>query len=139
MEETLLDKYELNFDATVDLKNRRIGIGIVVRDCNGEAMAAVCTRKDHVFSPFIAECLALKRSIELCKELGFWSVMMEGDAKGVIEAMLAEEKDVFENGQLIKDTKRLFAQGLHWTLGFIHREGNSVTHSLARKSQLMLD
>ncbi|XP_035543600.1 uncharacterized protein LOC118347684 [Juglans regia] len=116
------NKYKLNFDAAIDLTNRMIGIGIVVRDCNGEVMVVICTRKDHVFSPFIVECLALKRFIKLCKELGFWSVMMKGNAKGVIEAVLAEEKHESKNGQLIEDTKRLFAQGLHWTLGFIHRE-----------------
>ncbi|KAF5468935.1 hypothetical protein F2P56_013043 [Juglans regia] len=48
--------YKLNFDVVVDLKNRRIGIGIVIRDSNGEVMVTVCSRKDHVISPFIAEC-----------------------------------------------------------------------------------
>ncbi|KAF5461926.1 hypothetical protein F2P56_017985 [Juglans regia] len=128
--------YKLNFDAAVDLKNRRIGIGIVIRDSNGEVMVTVCSRKDHVISPFIAECQALKRSIDLCKELGFGAVMMEGDAKGMIETVLAKEADESEYGQLIEDTKRAFAQGIHWSLSFIHREGNSVAHSLAKKALL---
>ncbi|XP_035547338.1 uncharacterized protein LOC118348889 [Juglans regia] len=35
------DNCKLNFDAAVDLNNRRIGIGIIVRDCNGDILAAV--------------------------------------------------------------------------------------------------
>ncbi|XP_041025335.1 uncharacterized protein LOC121265715 [Juglans microcarpa x Juglans regia] len=101
---------KLNFDATVDVKNRRIGIGIIIRDCHGDVLVAVCLRKDNLVSPFIAECFALKISIELCLEMGFGSIMMEGDAKVMIEAMLSKELDESVHGQLIEDTKRLLAQ-----------------------------
>ncbi|XP_041009365.1 uncharacterized protein LOC121253418 [Juglans microcarpa x Juglans regia] len=86
--------HKLNFDAVVDLKNKRTGMG------------------KTMWFLLIAECLALQRSIELCLEMGFWTVMLEGDAKGVIEVVLSEELDESEHGQLIENTKRLLAQGI---------------------------
>ncbi|XP_040987872.1 uncharacterized protein LOC121235603 [Juglans microcarpa x Juglans regia] len=99
--------FEDKFTSPNDLINMRIGIGILVRDCHGNVLVVVCLRKDDVVSPFIAECLALKISIEFCLEMGFWSIMMEGDAKGMIEAVLSEELDESVHGQLIDDTNRL--------------------------------
>lgn len=63
--------------------------------------------------------------MELC-------VIFERDAKGVIKAVLSNEMDELENGQMVEDLKRMLLSCLQWSLVFIHREGNVVAHSLAK-------
>ncbi|KAF5468840.1 hypothetical protein F2P56_012956 [Juglans regia] len=79
--------YKLNFDAAFDSEKRLMGIGIVVRSSRGEVLAVVSAPKSHVCSAFSAECYALLRSIKLCQELCLYQVVLEGDAKAVVDSV----------------------------------------------------
>ncbi|KAG6627966.1 hypothetical protein CIPAW_15G166300 [Carya illinoinensis] len=84
---------KLNFDAAVEQREKRVGIGVVMRDFIGEVLLSLSAKIMHVASPFMAECKALDRALELCKELGLYSVWFEGDALQVMERVNREEED----------------------------------------------
>ncbi|KAF5464150.1 hypothetical protein F2P56_014252 [Juglans regia] len=65
---------KVNFDTTLDLKEKRIGAEVVIRDCRGDVLISLCAQLLYVTSHFLAECKAFGRAIELCKELGFYTV-----------------------------------------------------------------
>ncbi|XP_042954577.1 uncharacterized protein LOC122290987 [Carya illinoinensis] len=129
---------KVNFDAALDMVNKKIGLGIIVRNNAGDIMAAVCTPRKLVVSPFLVECHALWRSMEVCRELGFWDIILEGDAKNVIDRVNSATEDESEWGQIITDLKTVLGRCDGWSLNFIHREKNGVAHFLA-KMALNLD
>ncbi|XP_035540209.1 uncharacterized protein LOC118344201 [Juglans regia] len=121
-----------NFDAALDINNQRMRIGIIVRDNNGNVLASMTSQRRYIVSPFLAECNAMWRAMELCKKLGFQEVSFEGDARSVIEAVVDEEVDESGRGQVVEDLKKMLRSCWYWTLTFTHREGNVVAHNLAK-------
>ncbi|XP_042958184.1 uncharacterized protein LOC122293773 [Carya illinoinensis] len=71
---------KVNWDASLNLKERRMGAGIIIRDEQGEALVAVCDQKANVVSPVVAECFVLRMAVELCSELNIHKAIFEGDA-----------------------------------------------------------
>ncbi|XP_041001694.1 uncharacterized protein LOC121247405 [Juglans microcarpa x Juglans regia] len=72
------ESFKANFDAAINEAEQTMGLGVVIRDCNGEMMAVKCANRKCRSSPFITECSAMWEAMELCKELGFWEVWLEG-------------------------------------------------------------
>lgn len=57
---------------------------------------------------------------------------MEGDAKGVISAVMSSEQSSCREGHLIEDIKAA-TLGLHqWKMEFVRRVGNVAAHILAK-------
>lgn len=81
-----------NWDAAVDFNNQKIGIGIIVRDSNGEILACVSTSKSFSSQPILAECLALWQTIEFCDKLGLLTIQLEGDVQAIVNAVKVEEE-----------------------------------------------
>ncbi|XP_041009371.1 uncharacterized protein LOC121253427 [Juglans microcarpa x Juglans regia] len=79
--------FKLNFDPTFVSDENFMGIGIVLRDCRGDAEVVLAAPRRYVNSMFQTECYALLRGLQLCHELGFHHVIFEGDAKHVIDSI----------------------------------------------------
>lgn len=69
---------------TVDKNNKTMGIGVIVRDNNGEVLATFSAPKAHIIDPVIAKASAALRAITLLRELCFYKVIMEGNALQII-------------------------------------------------------
>ncbi|KAF5474737.1 hypothetical protein F2P56_006608 [Juglans regia] len=123
---------KVNFDTALDLRKKLMGAGVVIRDWRGDVLVSLCAQFKHVSSPFIAECKALGRAVELCKELGFYNVWFEGDAKRVVDGVNKEEEDESWEGQAVGDLQKELRGCRGWKLTFTHRECNEVAHCLAK-------
>lgn len=128
------DYVKVNWNASLDLKRKRMGMGIVIRDEKGEALVAACDQKKHVQDPLVAECHALWKALELCNELNFQKVMLEGDAKNIVSAVNSEEEDLSCVGFIVDDIRSVFRNRPNWSLHFAHRERNIVAHTLAKEA-----
>ncbi|XP_042969542.1 uncharacterized protein LOC122302385 [Carya illinoinensis] len=80
-----------------------MGIGIVLRDGRGDIEVVLAAPKAHVPSAFHAECYALLRAMQLCRELGFSHMVFEGDAKQVIDCVTSKCSNCSWKGQLVED------------------------------------
>jgi hypothetical protein len=60
--------YKVNWDAVVDKKNGRIGLGIVVCDHESVVLAACNTIKNVMVESVIDEAWAAFYAVELCRE-----------------------------------------------------------------------
>jgi len=74
----------VNWDASLLVKERHIGIGIVARDEHGNFLGARAITKKVVTTPNVAEAMAALEAILFCKQAGFFNVLLEGDAKQVV-------------------------------------------------------
>jgi hypothetical protein len=68
----------------LDKDNRKMGIGAVIRDVEGEVLATLSALKDFITDPVIAEVTATCCAALFCWELGYQRVELEVDALQVV-------------------------------------------------------
>ncbi|XP_041009471.1 probable inactive receptor kinase At5g53320 [Juglans microcarpa x Juglans regia] len=95
-------------------------------------MAAFSEPQKMKAKAVIVEAIALIRTIEVCREMGFNKVVFEGDALIVINAVKEDVACWAWYGQVVEDVKSSLKELLHWEIQFVRREGNMIAHSLAK-------
>ncbi|KAK9994865.1 hypothetical protein SO802_024568 [Lithocarpus litseifolius] len=79
--------YKVNFDAAVFAEEEASGVGVVVRNDKGEAMASLSAKGPPVQDSKEAEALACRRAMEFMVEAGFMDVVLEGENSTVLKAI----------------------------------------------------
>lgn len=90
----LPSKIKVNWDAAVNKKHGRRGVGIVTRDSKGFILATRSTTQRIVLEPIVAEALAALHAVILSKEIGFSDIILEGDALQIIQEINSERPNL---------------------------------------------
>ncbi|WOH11565.1 hypothetical protein DCAR_0831054 [Daucus carota subsp. sativus] len=128
------DWVKINLDAAIFADIKKIGIGGVIRDANGNFVKAVCKQLDGLWSPREAEALSLKEILSWTKQHGFTRCVFETDSKLLVDACNGSSGRsyfhiiVSECVDLIKHFENVLVR-------FVHRSANEVAHMLARASR----
>ncbi|XP_042984282.1 uncharacterized protein LOC122313374 [Carya illinoinensis] len=123
---------KVNWDAAYELKNKKMGLGVVIRDGEGEVLVSLCKPSSYSVSAAVAEAEALWRAMLLCIELNFGEVVFEGDALGIIQVACSTEEIWEWYGQRLEDIRGLLKRRPLWTVIHTYREGNIVADFLAK-------
>ena len=112
------------------------GIGVVIRNCKGEIMAALSEKIQKPQSVVALEMLAARRAVLFACECGIQQSSFEGDSEFVINSLRHGGLLHSSVGHLLKDT--MFDASSLWSFSFSHvcRQGNSVAHALAQRARL---
>jgi len=100
-----------------------MGVGVIARDYSGHVKAALCSTLPFVLDPIVAKSLRARRALEFGRCLGFSSIVLEGDAKGVIMGLGSSEDcgGSHEGRMLLKSF-------CSWSINHVRREGNMAAH-----------
>ncbi|XP_042974604.1 uncharacterized protein LOC122306236 [Carya illinoinensis] len=128
---------KVNWDASMDLKGKRMGIGIMIRDEQGETMVTVCDQKPNMVEAAVAESLALRKAAEICSELNIQRAIFEGNAKVVILVVNGDEDACFNFSPIVEDIRFYLSNRPNWSIQFVPKANNMVAHSLAKKAIVM--
>jgi hypothetical protein len=79
------DFVKLNWDASLDSKGCRMGMGIVARNHAGSVLATYCDTRPHIRDPTSVEALAMWQTVEFCVKMGWGKIILEGDALEIIQ------------------------------------------------------
>jgi ribonuclease HI len=120
-----------NWDASIDSKRGRVGVGVVVRDHLGRFWASKCMVREGFLDPMSAEAMGATLAAQFCQELGMEQIKLEGDAKLVIDAVQSRRQDDSNKGHLIADILLVLGTFQQWEMIHVRREGNNVAHRLA--------
>ena len=123
----------MNFDRVVFSQDGLAGIGIIIRNEQGLVMAALSQQIPLPTSVEMVEVLAARRALVFSKELGFDRVIVEGDSANTITSINGGHMDHLALGHVLLDIKSLLSCFSHISVKHITREGNCVTHKLARQ------
>jgi len=77
---------KFNWDASVDLSGKQMGVGVIARNDKGEFCAAVVSSMPFICDPEVAEAIAVWRAFALCEEIGVHRVVLEVDSLNVVKA-----------------------------------------------------
>lgn len=83
----------INVDAAMFSSLSRMGVGVVIRNHNGNFLTACSQLLDKVSAPEIAEALAVKCAVSLAQEEGLDKIILLSDCLSVIQRINSSVKD----------------------------------------------
>ena len=93
----------------------------------------------QAYSAVEVEALAAATALALAEDLGMQRVILEGDSLVIIKALREEEQFFSPVGLLLEDVRKLSLSFQQLLYSHTKREGNSVTHNLARYANSIPD
>ncbi|XP_041001569.1 uncharacterized protein LOC121247259 [Juglans microcarpa x Juglans regia] len=122
-----LDWIKINWDIATKEIGQRIGVGIAVRDSEGDLLVSCMQPLSFCTQATMAEARGLISAMKLCKELGLQKVVFEGDSLQFVNAV---RHHLQENGLLqclVQDVYSIMAN-TRWEIRHVRRKANQVAH-----------
>ena len=119
---------KINFDAAVRNRKGCIGLGIIARDCRGKVIKGRSISMQLDVDPAIAETLAAVQGILMGKELGANGIILEGDAKQVIQVVNSHAPYNSNYEHFVEDIQAEMMAFNNSNLSFISRDKNFVAN-----------
>ncbi|KAK9270392.1 hypothetical protein L1049_025971 [Liquidambar formosana] len=132
--------YKINVDGAIFADHHCVGFGVIIRDWEGQPIAAASKRLDGSFSATLVEAMAFRFAVELAHDLGLQSVTVEGDNLEVVQALATSVELLSPLGLIVEDILHDAAQFFSdVSFSHIQRDGNMVAHGLARHARFLED
>ncbi|XP_075664433.1 uncharacterized protein LOC142634046 [Castanea sativa] len=125
---------KVNFDRAQFKDMGKAGIGVVIQNNRGQALASLSEQASLPFSQDITKAIVAARAISFAQGLGFTSFILEGDFANIIKALKSEEVSLSSFGHILCSAKAMIAGS---NVGFSHvgRMGNMIAHNLAQQAR----
>ncbi|KAL0013909.1 hypothetical protein SO802_000978 [Lithocarpus litseifolius] len=131
--------YKGNFDATFFDTSGCAGIGVVYRNFKGQVIAALSQKIPLVQLVELAKAMAARQALLFAKELSLFDVEIEGDCSRVLAALNMAMRCSTLFGHVIDECKSLGTSLRSCKFSHVKREGNRLTHALARRVIISAD
>ncbi|KAK2652707.1 hypothetical protein Ddye_012563 [Dipteronia dyeriana] len=127
--------WKINIDAASYYGECLIGLG-VIRDRFSKVTTVTAQKMDAMFSPLMAEVLAVKNGFQLALEAGYVPFHIEIDSPQAVEQ---ESAHTFADvGPIIEEISGTMQSFSSCSIGHVPRKSNAAAHRLAKKA-LSLD
>ena len=124
-----------NFDGAVFEDLDAAGIGIVVRNLDGEVMATLSEIIPKPASVAVLETLAARRAVQFVQELDMKDSIFEGDSEVSISTIKSRSFQHPSCAHLIQDIMALAQSLQNYSFSHVHRQGNALAHAQARRAR----
>ena len=130
--------YKVNIGGAIFKNIDAVGLGVVIRDNNGEVMGAMSQRVPLPQTVVEVEALACLRAVFFAIEL-LCDLVIEGDSALVIQAIKDGQPCQSFYGHIVDDILHLTAQLRCFTFCHVKCNCNRIADALAKKSGVGLD
>ena len=130
------DIYKVNYDGAIFEQQGKAGLGVVIRNSNGEVMASMSLLVQLPSTVAQVEAMAARKATEFALEIGFDEIILEGDSEIIYKDLLNIGSSLALHGHLIQDVKALVPLFSSICFSHVSRTGNQAAHSLARRAIL---
>ena len=128
------DWIKINCDAAFIVNNKKAAYGVVARNREGKVLAGKGQWLD-VDEAEIAEAITIKQRVKLAVEQRYQKVIIESDAKVVVERINGREKNRYWRTAIIEeDIKELLRNVKEVKVNFVTRNTNTEAHRIAQKT-----
>ena len=130
------DFFKLNFDGACFNDGVDSSYGAVVRNRNGEVIAAISAKGGAVRDSEEVEMLACRKALEFAINAGFMEVILEGDNIRVLKTVAQAQPNLARLGFIYEDIWCLIAGFRSFSVNCVRRSANGIAHALARFARL---
>uniref|UniRef100_A0A803PF09 RNase H type-1 domain-containing protein n=1 Tax=Cannabis sativa TaxID=3483 RepID=A0A803PF09_CANSA len=123
---------KMNVDAAVNITDKKLGIGAVVRNNQGEVIAAFSKPSQGCFRSDEMEAKALFHSLIWATKHQLPLALVETDALRVSSALNSFHRDLSYFSDLIDDVRCLLSSFPGVTVAHVRRQANQAAHGLAK-------
>lgn len=123
---------KINVDASFHVDSHSGAVGSIIRDYQGQFVAASCKFLPHIMTATMAEAVAMKEGLRLAENLGYHNVIAEGDCLEIIEACTGQETWWTESAAIFADCLDTVTSIGRVTFHHCRREANKAAHEIAR-------
>jgi len=125
---------KVNWDASLNVRKGVIGLGCVIRNSDGVIVGAKCYACKAEATPLLAECMAAYSALIFCKNMGFSSIICEGDSIQVVKAICDPNSSFVKIGHFVDAIRKEASDLISCSWFHCCREANIVAHQLAREA-----
>ena len=93
--------FKINFDGAVFVEENYSGVGVIVQDGEGLAIAAMSEKIPQLLQPTEIEAMSATRALEFAREVGISKAILEVDSLLVIKALATKDIGLAPFGLLI--------------------------------------
>lgn len=128
------DVFKVNFEGVVFPESQKIGVGIVIRDSEGQITVALSEklRGPRIQKPEVVEAIAARRAIIFAREHGLRQVVLEGDCQMLMQALQTGDSNSVLIGHLVADVRHHTVSFKRCSFTFVSKSCNRVAHALAQ-------
>jgi hypothetical protein len=112
-----------------------MGAGVVIRDHNGDCVAACCNSFPHVIIPELAEAMAVRLALSFARGEGMDNLIIASDCLSVVQSAKASTTDRSFCGPMLEDIKPRMSLFSSCSIRHVYRGQNVGAHCLARSSE----
>ena len=120
----LENEFKLNFDAAIFEDCNASWFGAVIRNGEGEVLAALAASGPPVSNSEEAEVLACRKALEFVVDAGFAVLILEGDNKSVMRTISRSQPNSSRLGHLYGDIQCLCTGLRAVSVGWVCRTAN---------------
>ncbi|XP_075670181.1 uncharacterized protein LOC142639941 [Castanea sativa] len=132
------NSYKVNYDGATFAEDNTTGMGVIIRNNEGLAMALLSQKIPLRTTVIEVEVLVARRALELALELGFDSIVLGSlDSETLFKALKLGNTSLAPYGHLVQDILYLSSHFSNFQISLLRQLGNKVAHSLARKAKLL--
>jgi ribonuclease HI len=124
--------YKANWDAAFAKDTGILGVGIIVRNCRGDVVAAKSFTHMGRLEPTVGEAKAAYYAAMMCREHALTPVILEGDAQNVVTAVRSNECNWSRISHLAADIRTIMEPNMVWQCIYVNRIANMAAHRLAK-------
>nr|POF27295.1 hypothetical protein CFP56_25554 [Quercus suber] len=127
--------FKINVDGAASDDGTNSSIGVIIRDNQGNPIAASSKTLPSPYTAEITEAIALLHGVLLALEMKISHAIFESDAFSIVQALNQGEVGG-EIGLILQDI-RIFSASFSWcSFQHLKRDGNRVAHELAKAARL---
>ena len=124
-----------NFDEVVFGEDQEASIGVVIRNNEGQVLAALSEKVRMPVAMEILEMLAARKAAIFARDLSFSQLCFEGDAELMVKCLQSGMVSNALVGHLVKDFMSIRGHFRSSNIIHVRRQGNNVAHALARDAR----
>ncbi|KAK6151805.1 hypothetical protein DH2020_014440 [Rehmannia glutinosa] len=123
-----------NVDAAFCQNRKCTGIGMILRNDQGELVVARTMCFPGLYYVREAEAMGVREALSWIYGLGIQQVVVETDAKYVVDGLSSLEKGMTEYDSILQECRVLLHSEPAFSVDFVRRSANKVAHELAKES-----
>ncbi|KAK6116072.1 hypothetical protein DH2020_008341 [Rehmannia glutinosa] len=123
-----------NVDAAICQQRKLTGIGVVLRNDQGEFIVARTIYFPGIYAIREAEAISVREALSWLHDLGIRQVVVETDAKYVVDSLTSHEFGISEYDFVIQECRAFLQSEPEVSAKFVRRNANMVAHELAKGS-----